>query len=103
VVGTTGDERTEQLRARCLIEWAADIESARARWSPFARLRRRKAHGARGYRAEEAARYTIRVIPRISDRSHAEVLRLLDDLIEIGAGAGRTPDAAEFSHPNPVC
>ena len=88
VVGTTGDERTEQLRAGCFIEWAADMESARARWSPFARLRRRKAHTARGYRAEEAARYAIRVLPRISDRSHAEVLRLLDHLIEIGADAG---------------
>lgn len=93
VVGTAADQRCEQARARRLMEWADGVEAARARWSPFGRLRRHKAHRDRGYRAEEAARYAIRVMPRVSDRSHADVLCLLDDLIAIGTTAAPAPEA----------
>lgn len=102
-VGTAADQRAEQARALRFIEWADDIEAARARWSPFARLRRHKAHGDRGYRAEEAARYAIRVMPRVSDRCHADVLCLLDDLIEIGRPAAPASDADAYSDPLTAC
>jgi hypothetical protein len=90
VVGTAGDETVEQARAARMIQWADSIEGSR--WSPFLRITRRRVHATRHRSAEEAARYAIRVIPRISDRSHARVLGLLDDLIAIGT-AGATPAA----------
>jgi hypothetical protein len=91
VVGTARDERAERARADRLIEWADAMEAARSRWSPFARLRRRSAHATRRRGATEAARYAIRVMPRIADRSHASVLSLLDDLIAAGSPEVRTP------------
>jgi hypothetical protein len=92
VVGTAGDGATERARATRLIQWADSIEASRSRWSPFVLISRRRAHATRHRSAEEAARYAIRVIPRISDRSHARVLGLLDDLIGID-GAAATPAA----------
>lgn len=99
VVGTAGGEEIEEKRALRLIEWADEIRAARARWFPLARLSRRRAktHGREG--AEEAARYAIRVTPPVSDRSHASVLCLLDDLIKIGTTAVVAPvpdDANEW-------
>jgi hypothetical protein len=92
VVGTAGDERAEQARADRLLDWADTMEAARSRWSPFVRLRRRGAHATRRKGVTEAARYAIRVLPRISDRSHASVLSLLDDLI--AAGSPEVPTCA---------
>jgi hypothetical protein len=91
VVGTAGDERAEHLRAERLIDWAEAMEATRSRWSPLRRLRRRGAHTTRRKGAAEAARYAIRVMPRISDRSHTCVLDLLDDLIAIGSSAVPVP------------
>jgi len=110
VVGTAGDETVEQARATRMIQWADSIEGSR--WSPFLRMSRRRVHATRHRSAEEAARYAIRVIPRISDRSHARVLGLLDDLIAIGTAAdapapgsspapGATP-ATGATHPAPA-
>ena len=110
VVGTAGDETVEQARAARMIQWADSIEGSR--WSPFLRITRRRVHATRHRSAEEAARYAIRVIPRISDRSHARVLGLLDDLIAIGTAAdapapgsspapGATP-ATGATHPAPA-
>jgi hypothetical protein len=92
VVGTAGDPATEQARATRLIQWADDVEAARVRWSPFVRLSRRRAR-ATGRNAEDAARYAIRALPRVSGSSHALVLRLIDELIEIGSTTPRTSAA----------
>jgi hypothetical protein len=93
VVGTAGDEHAEHVRAERLIDWADAMEAARSRWSPFVRLRRRSAHATRRKGAAEAARYAIRVMPKISDRSHARVLGLLDDLIAVESPGAQTPTA----------
>jgi hypothetical protein len=103
VVGTAGDERAEQARADRLIDWADTMEAARSRWSPFVRLRRRSAHATRRKGATEAARYAIRVMPRISDRSHASVLTLLDDLIAAGSPEVPTRAAGGSSAPLTTC
>jgi hypothetical protein len=103
VVGTAGDERAEQARADRLIDWADTMEAARSRWSPFVRLRRRSAHATRRKGATEAARYAIRVMPRISDRSHASVLTLLDDLIAAGSPEVPTRAPGGSSAPLTTC
>lgn len=91
VVGTAGDEHVERARAERLLDWADEMEAARSRWSPFVRLSRRTAHATRRKGTAEAARYAIRVLPRISDRSHARVLSLLDDLITLESPAAPSP------------
>jgi hypothetical protein len=91
VVGTAGDERAERLRAEHLIDWAEAMEATRSRWSPLPRLRRRSAHAMRRKGSAEAARFAIRVMPKISDRTHARVLNLLDELIAVETGPVPAP------------
>ncbi|MGH2895454.1 MAG: hypothetical protein ACRDPM_19620 [Solirubrobacteraceae bacterium] len=95
VVGTAGDDRTEHARAIRLVAWADGSEARRARWSPFVRLVRRKARTRGRDGAEEAARYAMRVMPRVSDHTHARVLRLIAELIAIGTATTGMPAAGD--------
>jgi hypothetical protein len=85
VVGSVSTPEVERARARRLAQWANDRRGPCSRWSPLARFR----SGAEPDRclldSESIASYAIRTIRRISDDSHAEVLDLIDELIETGA------------------
>jgi hypothetical protein len=85
-VGTTAGEELEKARARHLIQWSDGRWERRARWSPLARLQRRAGRKRLSDDCESAARYAIRSLGKLSDETHVAVLRLVDELITVGAG-----------------
>lgn len=85
VVGSVSTPDVECARARRLVHWADDRRRPYARWSALARFRSRAEPDRRLLDPESVASYAIRTVRRISDDTHAEVLDLVDELIEIGA------------------
>lgn len=99
VVGSDSTPDVECARARRLVHWADDRRSPYARWSALARFRSRSEPNRHLLDPESVASYAIRTIRRISEDTHAEVLDLIDELIEIGARRedGPTATAHGFS------
>ncbi len=78
-VGTRGSYALQLRRARHAIAWARMVYSKRGR------LRRRPTEPGPDYGPEEIAFYLVRSLGRRhSDESHAAVLAMLDELIEMG-------------------
>src|SRR5437588_5359669 len=84
VVGTAGPRYLENLRAERLIEWADELRERR-RWAILPRIERRLRPERPAVDPETAARRAIRAVRRISDSTHGAVLKLIDELIEIGS------------------
>jgi hypothetical protein len=99
-VGTSSSREAERARGRRLIAWGDELWARRARWSLFDRFRRRDARDGREKSPEAAARYAIRSIRKISLETHAEVLALVDELIEIGRDR-RVPASLELPNIEP--
>jgi hypothetical protein len=85
VVGSVSTPDVECARTRRLAHWADDRRSRLNRWSALARFRSRTEPDRCLLDPESVACYAIRAVRRISDEAHAEVLDLIDELIEIGA------------------
>jgi len=82
VVGTAGSARLEALRARRLVEWGEAMgrgRRGRVRAWLSGRAQRRELS------PEAAARFAIGAARHISDKNHAAVLGLVDELIALGA------------------
>ncbi len=92
VVGTAGSLALETARANRLLIWADQRWEQRARRSIFARLKARTARRAPHTDPTLAGRYALHAIGRISDETHAAVLRVVDELIALGT-AGQAEDA----------
>jgi hypothetical protein len=86
VVGSAGSPEVESARASRLVQWADGRRVRRIRW-PFRRRPARRTEPHRRVNQESAARSAIRSIRRVSDETHANVLALIDELIEFGKPA----------------
>src|SRR5437764_3689978 len=94
VVGTAGSRHLENLRAERLARWAEEVRRRR-RLSIPAGVERLLRRGGGATDPESAARAAIRAVRRVSDATHAEVLDLIDELIEIGSPAPATRCGAQ--------
>lgn len=86
-VGTVGAKALEEARAARLLAWADQRWERRASSSMLDRLRLRRARKERALEPEPAGTYAIHSIGRVSDRSHAAALALVDELIAMGQPA----------------
>jgi hypothetical protein len=106
-VGTAEGEALERARIERLLTWADELWSLEAGRSWWARLRRARVR-RRSTDPESAASYALRALHR-AGCPHAEVLALVDQLIELGAlerpeqmgsaveQSGRGPESFELS------
>jgi hypothetical protein len=83
VVGSRADARTQRARAARLAEWAEEMQRTRRTWflvrSPLRAIGR-----MRRPPIDAVGTYAVHSIPRHTDRTHASVLALIDELLEIG-------------------
>jgi hypothetical protein len=84
VVGSRGSVKTQHTRAARLAEWAEDMQRSRRTWLLVApplraigRLRRPP--------IDAIGTYAVRSIRKHTDQTHASVLALIDELLEIPA------------------
>ncbi len=84
-VGTRDSWLTERLRAARCRQWAAEVRSTRP-W-PLRFLGRRAVLPESNARAQSVARAAVSAIGRHSDRSHAMVLELVEELCALRAEA----------------
>ncbi len=90
VVGTRASEEVERTRAERLLEWAAARQSKR--WTRVLPPALRSFGAGRRPPIDACGTHAVRSIRRHTDATHAEVLALIDELIEIGAP---TPPSVE--------
>jgi|SRR5437868_5246362 len=101
VVGTASSRHLELMRAERLSWWADEIRERR-RWTILVGIEHWLRRGGRPVDVESAARRAIRAVGRISDETHAAVLNLIDELIEIGTlGPAAAIDAGPASASRP--
>ncbi len=97
VVGSRSSFNAQRDRAEILSEWAFEMQRRQwtSRYLPLARLR--MASLRRQPSAHAIGTYAVRAIPKHTDETHAEVLALLDQLLEVGVPARPTvaPEAAQ--------
>jgi hypothetical protein len=90
VVGTRATPEIERLRLQRVIEWGKAMRRAR-RWSWLTQATDRLRIRDRDLSPDEAGGFAVRAIGRKSERAHAQVVSLVDDLIAYGqAGVGGT-------------
>lgn len=89
-VGTAASRPVEERRAARLVDWGDEIWGRHTWWAILGRFRRRHAKWE-GRRAdpEASARYAIQSIRKLSTRTHAEALSLVEDLIAINGDLER--------------
>ncbi len=103
VVGSRGSRRAQQERADRLAAWADEMQRSRRTW--FLRSPLRAVGRVRKPSIDAVGSYAVHSIPKHSDRTHASVLALIDELLAIGvrddrvsarviAARSRTLDAA---------
>jgi hypothetical protein len=83
VVGTATRPDVERARADRLVEWADDRWTRCAGWRLVARLKHRRARKALRRDWEAPARYAVKALGRLCDQTHADVLGLIDELVEL--------------------
>jgi hypothetical protein len=88
VVGTADCQQVEEARTRRLLEWGAQMREGHHTWSPFGRLRHRSVSPPPAGDGDVAARYALQAIRRLTSGTHAAVLSLVDELIELRSGGG---------------
>ncbi len=93
VVGTASSPRVELARVHRLMAWADEMWASR-RWPLRCRLRALRRGRARASHPELAGSYAVRALPRMSGRTHAAALALVDELIGMGSRGVRDPQPA---------
>lgn len=81
-VGSRGTRRAQQERADRLAQWANEMQRSRRAW--FLRSPLRAVGRLRKPPIDAVGSYAVHSIPKHSDRTHASVLVLIDDLLAIG-------------------
>jgi hypothetical protein len=95
VVGSRAGIIVQRDRAERLAAWALEVQ--RRRWTRFLPLARLRTIGLRRQRSAQAVgAYAVHAIPKHSQETHLEALRLLDELLAIGSPPhpARAPDLA---------
>jgi hypothetical protein len=96
-VGTRRSISIQRARAARLTQWAAEMQRRHwtSRYLPGRRLN--MAGLCRQPSAHAAGTHAVRAIPRHTDRTHAEALELLEELLAMGAPPQpvTAPDAAQ--------
>ena len=103
VVGSRGSRRAQQERADRMAAWAEEMQRSRRTW--FLRSPLRAVGGLRKPSIDAVGSYAVHSITKHTDRTHASVLALIDELLAIGvrddrvsarviAARSRTLDAA---------
>lgn len=83
-VGTAAAPPVEDARVARLLAWGDELwERRRSSYWLLERLRARRAAKAGSSVAEPAASYAVHAIDKVTDRTHAAVLALIDELIAI--------------------
>jgi hypothetical protein len=83
-VGTASSPALENARIERMLAWADGLWLQRSSKSLLDRMRLRRAVKERSADPEPAGTYAVHAIGKVSDESHAEVLRLVDELIAMG-------------------
>ena len=91
VVGTVGNRDVEERRVRRLVEWGEQMRRAR-RWLLTLPARRPMTNHGR-IDPDEAGIFAVRSMGRSLKQSHAEVVALLRELIELGPSRTDSPAA----------
>ena len=96
-VGTAGPAWVEKARVSRLLAWGDDHWQQRSARSILERMRVRRAQKERSTDPEPAGTYAVHAIGKITDRTHAVALALVDELIAMGgtAGSGLEPASAD--------
>ncbi len=84
-VGTAASAEVEEARAARLLAWGDECWRERSERSMLERVRLRRAFRERSSDPEPAGTYAVHAIGRVTDESHAAALRLIDELIAVGA------------------
>jgi hypothetical protein len=82
VVGSRGSRRAQQERADRLAQWADEMQRSRRTWFPRSPMR--AVGRLRKPPIDAVGSYAVQSIPKHTDRTHASVLALVDDLLAIG-------------------
>jgi hypothetical protein len=83
VVGSRGPQRTQQMRADRLAEWSDEMYRSRRSWFPLRSL----LHAVGRLRkppVDAIGTYAVHAVRKHTDQTHAAVLALVDDLLEMG-------------------
>lgn len=83
VVGTAGPPELEILRAERLARWTDEVSAERP-YAVLGRIRRCLRRRHRPTEPEACARQAVMAVRKPTDATHAAVLRLVDELVEIG-------------------
>jgi hypothetical protein len=83
VVGTASSPEVELARVQRVMAWADEMWATR-RWPLRCRLTALRRGKARASHPELAGSYAVRALPRMSDRTHAAALALVDELVSMG-------------------
>jgi len=83
VVGSRGSGSTQQARAARLSEWAQEMQRSRRTWFLVAPLRR--IGRLRRPPIDAVGSYAVHSIHKHTDRTHAAVLALVDELLALSA------------------
>ncbi len=82
VVGSRGSRRAQQERADRLAAWAEEMQRSRRTW--FLRSPLRAVGRLRKPSIDAVGSYAVHSIPKHTDRTHASVLALIDELLALG-------------------
>ena len=93
-VGTASSPTVEHARIERLLAWADGLWLQRSSKSLLERMRLRRAVKERSADPEPAGTYAVHSIGKVSDEIHAEVLRLVDELIAVGQPGYAVPVAS---------
>ena len=83
VVGSRSGAKTQQERAARLGDWAEQMQRSRRTW-PLVRTSLRAIGRLRRPPIDAVGAYAVRSIRKHTDRTHASVLALIDELLEVG-------------------
>lgn len=87
IVGTAASAEIEDARIAALLAWTDLIWEQRPRFG-ISCMRRRRADRRRRPDAASAARCAMNSLPAPSDATHAAVLAMVDELIDMGSSPG---------------
>ena len=93
-VGTASSPTVEHARIEHMLAWADRLWIERSSKSLLGRMRLRRAVKERSADPEPAGTYAVHAIGKVSDESHAQALRLVDELIAMGQRGHAVPVAA---------